>query len=96
MTLLHTKALRRALDEEDWDKKLVVTPLLEPAQVGEASIDLRLGNEFLLLRRTLRSGVALDDEDEPAGADEEELRRRAAQAQAEINDLYQRITIPLR
>ncbi len=33
-------------------ERLVVTPLLEPSQIGEASIDLRLGTEFLILRRT--------------------------------------------
>lgn len=92
--------MRRALDEEDWNKKLVVTPLLDPKQVAEASIDLRLGDEFLLLRRTLRSGVELegeeerDREDKDAAQPEDELARRADQLQAEIDDLYERITVP--
>ena len=31
---------------------LVVTPLLERSQIGDASIDVRLGHEFLMLRRS--------------------------------------------
>jgi dCTP deaminase len=38
-------------------ERLVVTPLLEASQIGEASIDLRLGTEFLILRRTRYAGV---------------------------------------
>jgi deoxycytidine triphosphate deaminase len=45
------------LDEEDLDKRLVLTPLLERSQVGRGAVDLRLGTEFLLLRRTQRPGL---------------------------------------
>jgi dCTP deaminase len=31
---------------------LVVTPLLEKSQIGDASIDVRLGHEFIVLRRS--------------------------------------------
>lgn len=34
------------------DDPLVVTPLLEQAQIGDASIDVRLGHEFIVLRRS--------------------------------------------
>lgn len=58
MTLLHHQALRSALSEQNLDNRLVVTPLLSPRkQIGPASIDLRLGTRFLLLRRTLDSGL---------------------------------------
>lgn len=43
------------------DERLVVTPLLSTEQIGPASIDLRLGSEFRLTRRT--GGPGLD----PAG-----------------------------
>jgi len=33
------------------DDPLVVTPLLEASQVGDASIDVRLGHEFIVLRQ---------------------------------------------
>jgi dCTP deaminase len=36
---------------------LIVTPILDPRQVGSASIDLRLGTEFLFLRRLDQSGL---------------------------------------
>jgi dCTP deaminase len=79
MTLLHHEALDAALRETDLDKRLVVTPLLELSQIRESSIDLRLGTEFLLLRRTLRSGVNLEDAD----------------LQARIDNLYEKIAVPL-
>lgn len=60
LTLLHHEALAEAMKVEDIDQRLVVTPLLDRAQIGEASIDLRMGTEFLLLRRTLRAGVDVD------------------------------------
>jgi dCTP deaminase len=57
MSLLHREALKEALGEDDLDRRLVVTPLLDTRQVGPASIDLRLGTQFLLLRRTLEAGL---------------------------------------
>lgn len=36
----------------DLDKRLVITPLLDPKnQIGDSSIDVRLGNEFILTRK---------------------------------------------
>lgn len=50
--LLQREALRAALDEADLTKRLIVTPLLDPAeQIGAASIDLRLGSAFIEARR---------------------------------------------
>ena len=40
----------------DLPNRLVVTPLLDERQLGPASIDLRLGTDFLVLRRTERAG----------------------------------------
>ncbi|WP_353865167.1 dCTP deaminase [Svornostia abyssi] len=37
--------------------RLVVTPLLAEDQIGPASVDVRLGSEFLLLRRTRGPGL---------------------------------------
>lgn len=37
---------------EDLDKSLVIMPLLDPSQITEASIDLTLGNAFIVMRRT--------------------------------------------
>jgi dCTP deaminase len=42
-------------------ERLVVTPLLDPAQVGPASIDLRLGSEFLFLKRTSSAGLDISE-----------------------------------
>ena len=37
--------------------ELVVTPLLEPWQIGRASMDIRLGNEFIVMKKTRFSGI---------------------------------------
>ncbi len=57
MTALGREDLERAIDEPDLDRRLVITPLLERAQIGRGAVDLRLGTEFLLLRRTRLPGL---------------------------------------
>lgn len=57
MNLLGREDLQKALKEQELDQRLVVTPLLDDKQVGRGAIDLRLGTEFLLLRRTRRPGL---------------------------------------
>jgi dCTP deaminase len=58
MTLLHNEALDEALRRPELSERLVLMPMLDRAkQVGPASLDLRLGTEFLLLRRTEESGL---------------------------------------
>jgi dCTP deaminase len=51
--LLGREDLEKALE----DRRLVITPLLDPHQVGRGAVDLRLGTEFLLLRRTRKPGL---------------------------------------
>lgn len=51
MSILGRKELYAALSETDPKKRLIVTPLLSRSQVGPASIDIRLGNEFIVTRR---------------------------------------------
>jgi dCTP deaminase len=53
MSTLTKAALQSRLSdshERDPSKKLVVTPLLSEKQIGDASIDLRLGNQFIVFR----------------------------------------------
>ena len=56
MSIISSQEIRRRIfDEDDEDKVLVVTPLLDPAgqiQTGSSSIDVRLGTHFLVQRRT--------------------------------------------
>lgn len=56
MSLLSKSGLLDAM-QRDLETRLVITPLLDPKQVGSASIDVRLGTEFLLLRRTRGPGL---------------------------------------
>jgi dCTP deaminase len=54
MTAMGREDIRLALKE----RRLHVTPLLSPdEQIGRGAIDLRLGTEFLLLRRVRRPGL---------------------------------------
>ncbi len=57
MTVLGREDLEHAIDDDDLDRRLVITPLLDRTQIGRGAVDLRLGTEFLLLRRTQRPGL---------------------------------------
>jgi dCTP deaminase len=57
VTTLGRKDLERAIDNDDLDARLVITPLLDRQQIGRGAVDLRLGTEFLILQRTRRDGI---------------------------------------
>ena len=58
MSLLLREQLQAAMVAPVFADRLVVTPLLDPAQVGAGSIDLRLGTEFIETDR--RSEAMID------------------------------------
>jgi dCTP deaminase len=76
MTLLQREALREALSNATpIDKRLFVTPLVDQRQVGPASIDLRLGSEFFLLRSSREAGLdPAEDSQEKVEALHEPIR----------------------
>lgn len=51
MSILGKEQLITALSEPIIEKRLLVTPLLHKSQIGAGSIDLRLGNEFIVTHR---------------------------------------------
>lgn len=51
MAVAGKKALWKLLQHKKLNNRLVVTPLLEESQVGDATIDLRLGNDFIVTRK---------------------------------------------
>lgn len=57
MTILGAGDLEQAIFSRPRDERLVISPLLERSQIGRGAIDLRLGTEFLLLRRTQNPGL---------------------------------------
>lgn len=68
MTLLDHDSLLSAIHEPQLDRRLVVMPMLdESRQVGPASLDVRLGTRFRILRRTANAGL------DPASATGPEL-----------------------
>jgi dCTP deaminase len=79
--LLHWESLRRAMEEESLERRLVVMPILDfDRQVGPASVDLRLGTAFRILRRTDESG--LDPGDQPHAS----VERMTTSVDVEIGD----------
>ncbi len=54
--MLSDIAIRAVLNHHDADQRLVVCPMLDAEQIGSASIDLRLGTEFMEVQRT-KQGV---------------------------------------
>src|SRR4051812_12599453 len=58
MRLLDQEDIFRSLDSED-SESLFIEPLLERSQIGEATIDIRLGYDFLASIRTRRPYVSV-------------------------------------
>ena len=54
--MLSDIAIRDVLNHDDANQRLVVCPMLDDEQIGSASIDLRLGTEFMEVQRT-KQGV---------------------------------------
>ncbi len=52
VSVLHNQSLKARIQETDYIKKLLVSPLLSEGQIGPASIDIRLGSSILIPRRT--------------------------------------------
>lgn len=48
--LTHAALLER-MNAKDLRKRLILTPLLDQQCIGESALDVRLGNQFLVLRR---------------------------------------------
>jgi dCTP deaminase len=51
VTMLNHQELVQCLETEALAERLVVAPMLDKEQIGPASIDLRLGSEFVEVRR---------------------------------------------
>lgn len=51
MSILGAEEIKAALSEPELEKRLIITPLLQDSQVGPGSVDIRLGNEFIVTRR---------------------------------------------
>lgn len=51
MAILGKERLLKLMATAAIEDRLIITPLLESAQIGQASIDVRLGNDFIVTRR---------------------------------------------
>lgn len=67
MAVLGKTALWKLLQHTNLNKRLVVTPMLEESQVGDASIDLRLGNAFIVTRKGNLASIDPAQKDPRAG-----------------------------
>jgi dCTP deaminase len=52
LSILNGTDLKSRINEVDYQKKLIVTPLLNESQIGPASIDVRLGSSIVIPRKT--------------------------------------------
>ncbi len=81
MNLLHWEGLKEAIECDELSQRLVFMPMLDfEKQMGPASVDLRLGTEFRILRRTDESG--LDPGDQPQAS----VERMTTSVNVEVGD----------
>jgi dCTP deaminase len=52
LSVLNKQSLEELMGQNDYSRKLIVTPLLSMDQIGPASIDIRLGSSIIVPRRT--------------------------------------------
>jgi dCTP deaminase len=52
MSVLAGENIRREMKKAPSEDPLILVPLLEESQIGEASVDVRLGYEFIVLRKS--------------------------------------------
>src|SRR4030042_233157 len=78
--ILNREELKARMQEQDYTKKLVVTPLLSEKQIGPASIDVRLGSTIIIMRKTY--------------VEKQDMTNRVIARQAERR-LYERKTLRL-
>ena len=66
MSVLSTKEIREYMsNDRPLSKRLVITPLLEPdKQIKGATVDLRLGNRFIVTKRTRLSALDMAKQEE--------------------------------
>ena len=51
MTVLGRNKIIEYMEKDELSDRLVVTPILEPSQIGPGSIDIRVGNDFVIARK---------------------------------------------
>jgi len=52
MGVLNRSQLKEKIKNDDYKKKLLITPMLSESQIGPASIDVRLGSSIIVPRKT--------------------------------------------
>lgn len=57
MAIIGRSELIRFLQKSELSERLVISPLLEISQIGPGSIDIRLGNDFVVARRGHLSSI---------------------------------------
>lgn len=62
MSVLNKHKLIEAIETDNYDHKLIVTPLLSEDQIGPGSIDVRLGSSIIVPRRTFVASHDVTDE----------------------------------
>jgi len=66
MSIILKDELWKSLKHHDDSNRLVITPILDKNQVGDSSIDVRLGNEFIVIHKTRFPGLDFGEQDDLA------------------------------
>lgn len=64
MSTITAEGIRRRICETDQNERLVITPLLDPKQIDDAAVDLRLGFEFIVFNLPLIDCIDPSEKDE--------------------------------
>jgi len=50
--VLNCEQIKERIEEKSYKKKLLITPILSPEQIGPASVDIRLGSSIVIPKKT--------------------------------------------
>lgn len=79
MSIITAEGIRKRIRETDQHERLVITPLLDPKQISDAAVDLRLGFEFIVFNLPLIDCI------DPSKTDEIENNIHKYQRRVRVN-----------
>jgi dCTP deaminase len=86
LTILNETQILKRLVDPDMERRIVITPLIKPEeQFGPNSIDLRLGSDFQVMRRTNLTHLNLIQEEASLAHD---LRRSVDYVKATVTEPF--------
>ncbi|MDD4870095.1 MAG: dCTP deaminase [Kiritimatiellae bacterium] len=63
MAVLNNSDIKKRIEETNYTKKLIITPLLSEGQIGTASVDIRLGSSIIIPKKVYLEKQDVTDEE---------------------------------